>query len=191
MIGLLPGSRQSEIRSLLALFLDTAEIIRRSLPKASFIVPVAPSLQPSLFASALSGRELPVRLVTGDTYGVVRACDLLLTVSGTATLEAAILGTPMIIVNRVSNLSYHLGRHLIRVSFIGLPNLIANHQIVPEFVQHYARPELIAAEALDLLLHPERLAKQRQDLGRIRSKLGESGVADRVAKLVLEMCRDR
>jgi lipid-A-disaccharide synthase len=185
LIGLLPGSRRSEIKSLLGLFLDAAEITKRDLPNASFIIPVAPSLHPSIFQAALAGRELPVRLVTGDTYGVVRASDLLLTVSGTATLEAAILGTPMIIVNRVSDLSYYLGRHLIRVNFIGLPNLIADHRIVPELVQHDAQPQLIAARALELLEHPERLEKQRQDLGRIRNMLGETGVADRVAKLVL------
>jgi lipid-A-disaccharide synthase len=185
LIGLLPGSRQSEIRSLLVLFLDAAEIIKKALPNASFIVPVAPSLHPSVFQAALSDRDFPVRLVTGDTYGVVRACDLLLTVSGTATLEAAVLGTPMIIVNRVSNVSYHLGRHLIRVSFIGLPNLIAGHQIVPEFVQQSAQPELIAPAALQLLEHPVGLEKQRQDLGLIKHKLGKAGVAERVAKLVL------
>jgi lipid-A-disaccharide synthase len=185
LIGLLPGSRQSEIRSLLPLFLDTAEVLREHLPKISFIIPVASSLHPSSFEVAFQDRNLPVRLVTGDTYGVVRACDLLLTVSGTATLEAAILGTPMIIVNRVSNLSYYLGRHLIRVSHIGLPNLVAGRQIVPEFVQHDARLELIAAEALNLLEHPERLEQQRQDLARIRNKLGEPGVADRVAQLVM------
>jgi lipid-A-disaccharide synthase len=185
LIGLLPGSRQSEIQSLFGLFLDAADIIRRSLPDATFVIPVAPSLHPGLFEAALSNRELPARLVSGDTYGVVRACDLLVTVSGTATLEAAILGAPMVIVNRVSDLSYYLGRHLIRVSFIGLPNLIAGHQIVPELVQHDARPDRIAAAALNLLEHPERLEQQRQDLGQIRNRLGKVGVADRVARLVL------
>ncbi len=161
LIGLLPGSRQSEIRSLLPLFLDAAEVLREHLPNVSFIIPVAPSLHAPSFETALRDRNLPVRLVTGDTYGVVRACDLLLTVSGTATLEAAILGAPMIIVNRVSDLSYYLARHLIRVSYIGLPNLVAGRQIVPELVQNDAQPELIAAEALDLLEHPERLERQR------------------------------
>ena len=154
LIGLLPGSRQSEIRSLLPILLDSVELLSRQLPNISFIIPVAPSLHPSFFEAALSDRNLPVRLVTGDTHGVVRASDLILTVSGTATLEAAILGTPMIIINRVSSLSYYLGRHLIRVSYIGLPNLIAGRRIVSEFVQNNAQPELIASEALKLLGHP-------------------------------------
>jgi lipid-A-disaccharide synthase len=185
LIGLLPGSRQSEIRSLLPIFLDTAERLHRQLPNISFIIPVAPSLHTSSFKAALSNRDLPVRLVTSDTHGVVRACDLILTVSGTATLEAAILETPMIIINRVSDLSYRLGRRLIRVSYIGLPNLIAGRPIVSEFVQNNARPELIAGEALNLLEHPELLEQQRQELRRIRSRLGGPGVADRVAQLVL------
>ena len=156
------------------------------MPDVSFIIPVAPSLDSAFFDTALAHRGLPVRLVKGDTYGVIRACDLLLTVSGTATLEAAILGTPMIIVNRVSDLSYHLGRHLIRVKYIGLPNLIAGHQIVPELVQNDAQPQLLAAQAVALITDPDRLERQRQDLGRIKSKLGETGVAERVAQLVLK-----
>jgi lipid-A-disaccharide synthase len=186
LIGVLPGSRQSEIRSLLHVLLETAEILRKRLPDVSFIIPVAPSLDEAVFEAALAGRDLPVRLVKGDTYGAIRACDLLLTVSGTATLEAAVLGTPMIITNRVSDLSYHLGRRLIKVNYIGLPNLIAGRRIVPEFVQRNARPELIAAEALNLLEHPERLHEQRRELGLIRTSLGEPGVASRVARLVLE-----
>jgi lipid-A-disaccharide synthase len=187
LIGLLPGSRQSEIRSLLPIFLDTAQLLYTQLPDTSFIIPVAPSLHPSAFENALLNRDLPVQMVTGDTHGVVRACDLILTVSGTATLEAAILETPMIIINRVSSLSYYLGRRLIRVSYIGLPNLIAGRRIVSEFVQNNAQPELIASEALNLLRHLELLEQQRQELGRIRSRLGEPGVADRVAQLVLQL----
>ena len=147
--------------------------------KVSFLIPVAPSLDPSCFEAALRDRNLPVRLVQA-------ADTLLLTVSGTATLEAAILGTPMIIINRVSDLSYYLGRHLIRVNYIGLPNLVAGQRIVSEFVQNDARPEVVAAEALNLLEHPERLEVQRQALGRVRNQLGEPGVAERVARLVLE-----
>jgi lipid-A-disaccharide synthase len=185
LIGLLPGSRQSEIRSLLTIFLDTAELLHRQLPNTSFIIPVAPSLEPASFEAALSERGLPVRLVTGDTHGVVRACDLILTVSGTATLEAAILETPMIIINRVSDLSYRLCRHLIKVDYIGLPNLIAGRSIVPEFTQNNARPGLIVGEALNLLQKPELMEQQRQELRHIKDKLGEPGVADRVARLVL------
>jgi lipid-A-disaccharide synthase len=187
LVGLLPGSRQSEIRALLPILIDSAQIIQKRLPEVSFLIPVAPSLDKAHFEAALAGRGLSVRLVEGDTYGVIRACDLLLTVSGTATLEAAILGTPMIITNRVSDLSYRLGGHLIKVKYIGLPNLIAGRRIVPEYVQQEAQPSLIASEAINLLEHPDRLQAQRCALGLIRSELGEPGVADRVARMVLRI----
>jgi lipid-A-disaccharide synthase len=190
-IGLLPGSRKSEIRTLLPIFLEAAKMMRERLPEACFLLPVAPSLSLSAFEPILREYDFALRLVSGDTYGVVRACDLLLTVSGTATLEAAILGTPMVIANRVSNLSYQLGRRLIQVSYIGLPNLIAERRIVPEFVQNDARPELIAAEALSLIEDREAMEKQQQALGQIRKRLGEPGVANRVAHLVLENLENR
>lgn len=185
LVGLLPGSRQSEVRSLLPILIESAAIIQKKLPNVSFIIPVAPSLDAAYLDEVFADQGLALRLVSGDTYGVMRACDLLMTVSGTATLEAAILGTPMIITNRVSSLSYHLGRRLIRVKYIGLPNLIAGYPLVPEFVQEQAQPELIATEAIALLEHPQRLQDQRRELGLIRSRLGEPGVAERVAELVL------
>jgi lipid-A-disaccharide synthase len=185
LVGLLPGSRQSELRALLPTLLDCADLLQRRLPDVAFIIPVAPSLDIASLEALVTARGLPLRLTSGDTYGVIRACDLLLTVSGTATLEAAILGTPMIITNRVSNLSYHLGHRLIKIPWIGLPNLIAGRRIVPEYVQQDAQPELLAEEATTLLQHPERLQEQRRELGFIRTRLGEPGVADRVARLVL------
>jgi lipid-A-disaccharide synthase len=187
LVGLLPGSRQSEIRALLPTLLDCTALLQRRVPDVAFIIPVAPSLDIGSLEAVIAARGLALRLVSGDTYGVIRACDLLLTVSGTATLEAAILGTPMIITNRVSDLSYQLGHRLIKVAWIGLPNLIAGRRIVPEYVQHAAQPDLIADEATTLLQHPERLQEQRRELGFIRTRLGEPGVADRVAGLVLGM----
>jgi len=186
LVGILPGSRPSEIRSLLPILVKSAIIMHEKLPAVSFIIPVAPSLEAASLNDLLVHRSLPLRLVSGDTYGVIRACDLLLTVSGTATLEAAILGTPMIITNRVSHLSYYLGRRLIRVTHIGLPNLIAGRSIVPEYVQEDARPGLLAAEAISFLEHPRRLQEQRKDLELVRSRLGEPGVAERVAEMVLK-----
>ncbi|MGA7879173.1 MAG: lipid-A-disaccharide synthase [Desulfoferrobacter sp.] len=186
LLGLLPGSRSSEIRSLLPVLLDAAQLIQKDLPDISFLLPLAPTLDRPRIEEQIAGYDLPVRVIQGDTYGVIRACDLILTASGTVTLESAILGTPMIIIYRVSNLTYYAGRHLIRVNFVGLPNLIAGRSIVPELLQKDARPETIAAEALDLLMNPERLGRQRRDLARIRSQLGTPGVADRVADLVLK-----
>ena len=132
-------------------------------------------------------RQLPIKIVSGDTWGVIRACDLILTASGTVTLEAAILGTPMIIFYRVTRLSSFIGRRLIRTPYIGLPNLIAGRAIAPELIQEDAHPAHLAAAALDLLQHPDRLEQQRRDLAAVCAQLGDPGVADRVAQLALEL----
>ena len=200
-LGLLPGSRQSEIRALLPLLLDTAKILLAHYPEMSFLLPVAPTLdahemeakvsrwchEQSIRESVSSPVPFPLRVVSGDTYDVMRSCDLLLTASGTVTLEAAILGTPMVIVYKVSNLSYYMGRHLIAVRHVGLPNLIAGRSIVPEILQNEAQPDRVAAEAMRLLNHPEHLERQQRELSRIHGQLGEPGVSDRVARLVFRL----
>jgi len=170
----------------LPLLLETAHRLHTQRPDLTFLLPVAPSLSATLVEQAVASTPLPIKVVTGDTYGVMRACDVLCTASGTATLEAAILGTPMIIVYKVSNMSAIAGRYLIRVKHAGLPNLIAQRSIVPELLQEEARPERLTAEVLALLEQPDRIARQREDLARIRSELGEPGVAERVAQLVME-----
>lgn len=185
LIGLLPGSRRSELGLLLDIMLDAAAVLHNRVPGVSFLLPVAPSLHPGLIEPALRGRKLPVRLVTGDTHGVIKACDLILTVSGTTTLEAAILNTPMIIVNRLSRISYLLGRPFIRVNCVGLPNLIAGRMVVPELLQDQARPQAIADAAVSFLQRPELLNIQKEELRRVRNSLGSPGVAERVARLAL------
>lgn len=186
LVGILPGSRRSEIRLMFPMLLETASRLCERVPGISFLMPVAPTLDAGPIREAVEARRLPIRVVAGDTYGAIRACDLLVTVSGTVTLEAAILGTPMILVYRVSDLSYYTGRHLIKVKFVGLPNLIAGRGILPELLQHDANPERLTAEALDFLQNPMRLEGQRRDLASIRAQLGTPGVARRTARLVLE-----
>lgn len=187
LVGLLPGSRGSEIRQLLPILAKTTSRIRNEIPGISFILPVAPSVEAAGIEKELAGLTGPVQVVSGDTYNVIRSCDLLLAASGTVTLEAAIIGTPMLIIYRVSDLSYYAGRHLIKVNHVGLPNLIAGRPIIPELLQHDANPERIAAEALAFLKDPSKLDAQRKELAHIRGLLGKPGVADRVAGLAMEM----
>jgi lipid-A-disaccharide synthase len=186
-LGLLPGSRSSEVRAHLPLLLEAAAIVLKQFPTARFLLPVAPSLGVAALEQVVASKNLPIDVVSGDTWGVIRACDLILTASGTVTLEAAILGTPMIIFYRVSRLSSYIGRCLIRAPFAGLPNLIAEREIAPELIQEEAHPTLLADTALALLQHPQRLARQRRDLAAVCTRLGEPGVADRVAHLALEL----
>lgn len=187
LIGLLPGSRQSEVRLVFPVLIEAARRLRERMPGLSFIVPAAPTLAPEPIRSALAEAKLPARVVSGDTYGVIRACDLIVTVSGTVTLEAALLDTPMIIVNRVSRLSYTLGRDLIRVRYVGLPNLIAGRGVVPELLQQEARADIVCERVLDFLRDPALPAAQRRAFAGIRERLGQPGVARRVATMALRM----
>lgn len=188
LLGLLPGSRPGEVRQLLPLLLDAAEMIRRQFASVTFIIPVAVSLDFKLVEIEAAKRDLPLQVVSGDTYAVLRACDLIITASGTVTLEAAILATPMIIIYQVSNFTYYAGRHLIRVKHVGLPNLIAGRCIAPELLQQDANAPAIAAQSVAFLNHPERLRQQRDELAGVRGRLGKPGVAQRVADLVLAQC---
>lgn len=187
LVGLLPGSRRSEVRLLLPVLLEAAGILHNEIPSISFIIPVASNLDPAFIRAETAGCNLPIRLVAGDTYGAIRACDLAIAVSGTVTLEIAMLGIPMIITNRVSNLSYYAGRSLLQVKYVGLPNLLVDRAIVPELLQHDARADLIAGQALAFLREPELRDRQKRELERVRGLLGEPGVSTRVAKLALGM----
>ncbi len=187
-IGLLPGSRDSEIRRLLPPLLGAAARMQRRMA-ARFLLSRAASVDPQLidriFARHGSGLHLEIR--DGDPASIYRSSDLVITASGTATLEAALYATPMIIVYRVSSLSYHLGKALIRVPHIGLVNLIAGRRIVPELVQHAVTPEAIAARAIDLLSQPSACARMRSDLITVRQRLGTAGASERVARIALEL----
>jgi lipid-A-disaccharide synthase len=185
LVGLLPGSRRNEINLLFDILMGAARIISSALPAARFIIPVAPSLDAGEIEGRAARWSLPVRVVRNDTYGAVRACDLILTASGTVTLEAAILQTPMIVVYKVAWLSRLVGELLIRVKLVGLPNVIAGRPIVPEFVEEEPTAPRLAECAIELLTNQDLLNAQRRELGRIHGRLGEPGISGRVARLVL------
>jgi lipid-A-disaccharide synthase len=187
-VGLLPGSRSGEIRALLPTLLRAAEIIQAAVPTVSFILPAASTISEGFLEQQVRAMaSIPVRVIAGDTRSVISACDLILTASGTVTLEAAIIGTPMVIFYRVSKLSEPIGRLLIKARFAGLPNLIAGRAVAPELIQNDFQPQRLADTALDLLRHPQHLDDQRRELAAVRRQLGEPGVADRVARLALEL----
>jgi lipid-A-disaccharide synthase len=129
--------------------------------------------------------ELP--LVCGETYDLVAAADLVLLASGSATLETALLERPMVIMYRLSPVTYALARLLVRVPFIGMPNLILGKAAVPELIQADVTPARVAAEARRILDDPARAAQIRADLARVRDLLGEPGAARRAAAIALRM----
>ena len=188
-VALLPGSRSGEVRSFLPLLLESARKVHSAHPHIQFLVPVAPELDLSFVRSLVPcPTQIPLRWIHGDTYRALRASDLAVTVSGTVTLETALLGTPLIIVYKVPPLEYHAGRFLIRVPFIGLPNLVAGRKVCPELIQQDATPERIAGEIRTLLENPKVRDSRKQALREIAKRVGNPGAARRAARIALNLC---
>lgn len=186
-LGLLPGSREAEIRRHLPLLLGAAARLAGGRPDLRLLLGLAPSLDGRAIEAAVAASGIRPTIVQGRTHEVIRAADLVLAVSGTVTLEAAILGTPMVITYRLGALSWLLARLLVRVQFIGLPNLVADEGIVPELIQLQATPERLAATAAAILESPERQARMRAALAEVRTRLGTPGAAERAAREILAL----
>jgi lipid-A-disaccharide synthase len=186
-VGLLPGSRRNEIKRLLPEMLHAAEIIARTLPEAQFILPQADSISDELLHSHLCTSPLHVRVVKHQPYDVMQCCTALMTASGTATLEVALLAVPMVIAYKLSPLTYVLGRLLVKTPFIGLPNIVAGKSIVKELIQHHASAEKLAEEILKILGDAAYAAKMRANLQTVKNLLGDGGGSKNMAALALEM----
>ncbi|HNQ64685.1 MAG TPA: lipid-A-disaccharide synthase [Smithella sp.] len=186
-IGILPGSRMSEIKKLLPELLQAATIMKDSIPELQFVVPLADTLEEKNLTGIIAGFPIDVNVISGQTYDVVSCADLALVASGTATLETALLKVPMIIVYKISPLSYFIGKLFVRVKNIGLVNIIAEKTIVPELIQNDASGARIAREALSILGDETKKQAMIRELEAIRSRLGEPGAAIKTAKLALDM----
>jgi lipid-A-disaccharide synthase len=194
-VGLLPGSRVSEIRRHLPIMLEAAlELARRPGGETvRFVVSRAPEVDPSFFSILCRRCHPGLRLETEGRGArpLFSRADVLLAASGTVTLEAAMAGVPMVVMYRVSPVSYLLGKLLIRVPSIALVNLIAGRDIVPELIQHQATPGRIAGCLMDLLNNPFRIGAMKESLLTVRRRLGEPGAADRVARIAMDMIHNR
>jgi len=190
-IGLLPGSRKHEIERLLSPLLASAHLLQKEIPDLQFVIPIAPGIPQTIFSSQMKNISIPIKVVEGFTYDVMNLSELLITASGTATLEGAILGKPMIIIYRVSLLSYWIGRALIRVKHIGLVNLVAGRGIVPELIQTDVNPETITEEALHILKNPVLCQRMIESMAEVRQNLGEPGAAQRAARIVCSLMHEQ
>jgi lipid-A-disaccharide synthase len=169
--------------------LGAAELIRQRHPEARFLLPVAPSLAREEISRRLEDCSLPLMLVQENIYDVANACDAVLTVSGTVTLQIALVGTPMAILYRMAPLTYAIGRRLVKVPHIGLANIVAGEGVVREFVQDAATAENLAGEIVRILDEPEYEQRIRQGLSRVRERMGEPGCSARVARMASAMSR--
>lgn len=183
-LGIIPGSRRQEIERILPVMLGAAKRIARE-RDMEIVVAVAPTLDEEYFRTMHQVEG--VRLIKGATYDVMAHAAFALVTSGTATLETACLGTPMVVVYKTSWPTYLIGRLLVRVRNIGLVNIVAGRTIVPEFIQHRATPAALAKAALGILSDAHALKAMRESLRALRERLGSKGASRRAAQHVLDM----
>jgi len=188
-VALLPGSRPKEAAYNLPPLAAAVPLIRAARPDAQFLLALAPSLEPSVVEGPLRGLDVPV--VKDQTAAALSAASLALVASGTATVETALIGTPMVVVYRVSPLTYALGRRLLQVPHFAMVNLIAGRSVVPELEQRDFTPERVAAEALRLLSGDGSAQAMRGELARVRELLGGPGASARAAAAVAEVLGPR
>ncbi len=188
-VGLLPGSREGEVRSLLPVMLETARRLASERPGVEFLLAQASSIRDNLIRELLADAPVIVRVQRDQANEVMAASDLLFVASGSATLQAAVVGAPMILLYRVPWPTYWIARALIRVDCIGLVNLVAGRKIVPELIQQEATPERLHREALRLLTDKTAYDEMKTALRTVRQSLGEPGASRRAAEVVLSECR--
>ncbi len=181
-ISLLPGSRPQEVAHNLPPLVGAVAEINRRRPDLRFLLAVAPALDRAALRAPFG--TLPVTAVQGQTLAALGAAELAVVASGTATVEAALLGTPMVVVYRVSPVTYTLGRPFVHVPHYAMVNLIAGRSVVTELIQADFNPARVASEALGLLDEPGRLSRMRNDLLLVRNRLGEPGASARAAEAV-------
>jgi lipid-A-disaccharide synthase len=184
-IGILPGSRRKEIAALLPHFAQAARIIHRYRPTAQFCLFQADGVSQEELLSFWP-QDIPVRIAAfSSRYPEMKTCSMVLSASGTATLECAILGVPALVAYRLSWLSYIVARQVVNVPFISMPNLIMDQGIFPEFIQNRVRGGIIAAQALHWLENPDQRRDVQHTLGNIRSLLGAHTASTTAARLIL------
>ncbi len=190
-VALLPGSRPNELRRIVPVLAASLPLIRREVPRVQFLIARAPNLGDELFAPLLEGTRIsrPV-IVSERTDDVLAASDVVITASGTATVQAALHERPMVVVYRLSPLTYRLGKPFVRVDTYAMANLVAGTRIVPELIQEGLTPERVAAETVRLLTDSGLHARTRDELRKVREKLGDPGASGRAADAVLAVARE-
>ena len=185
MVALLPGSRPSEIRRSMPIIAEACAQLQKNFP-VQFVLVVAPGLDAHIF-DCFKRMDLHVTSVIDAVYDALPAADCAIVSSGTATVEAALLGTPMVVVYRLSGLTAMIARPLVRTPVFAMVNLISGRQVVPELIQDRFTAEALEREIRRLLDSPEARAQQRQDLAAVRLKLGPGGAIERAAEVIAGM----
>ncbi|MDD5475753.1 MAG: lipid-A-disaccharide synthase [Syntrophales bacterium] len=186
-LALVPGSREREVSCLLPVMLEAARIISSRIQGVQFVLPLAEGISSTIVENALRKTPVDITVVKNSFYEALGVSDGAIVASGTSTLEAALLGVPMVIVYKVSFFSYFLGRIFINVDHIGLVNIISGREVVPEYIQSEADPDKISRGLLDMITDESRRKRVVSDLLELRKKLGDPGAAAKTAAMALEL----
>ena len=190
-IGLMPGSRNSELKYLLDIMINSANEIKKNIKDCQFILPVANTLNTEDIKDRIKSNAVDIKIVEGKSYDVMNCCDFLIIASGSATLEAALLGCPMVIIYKLNWVTYWLARVLVKIKLYGLVNIVAGEEVVPELIQSKATVKNITKEVVTIMYDSERRDNLRSRLLKVRKSLGDPGVLDRVAESMIDFIRER
>ncbi len=183
-IALMPGSRKKEIEKHLPNMLRSCEIIKNKIPNAEFIISRIKELDQSLYNKIIHKSKIKPHSLDNKPYEIMDIADLVIVSSGSATLEVAIMEKPMVIVYKTSFLTWLLARNLIKIPDIGLVNIVARERIVPELVQFEVTPKNIARVSLEILSNHKKIHEIKENLRKVKSKLGETGASSRAAHAI-------
>lgn len=187
-IGLFPGSRKNEIKYLLPIMLQAAVILKKHYPHSQFVLPLAPSLQEHDIAPYLTNLSVNITIIKNQTHNLASICDAIIATSGTVTLEIALLAIPMVIIYKLTYLTYWIIKQIIKIPYIGLCNIVAEKAIVPELIQTAASAENIAAVLIKILEDKEYRNTMIKELQQVRHKLAGEENAESIENVVLAMC---
>ncbi len=190
-VTLLPGSRKNEVEKLLPVMVEASHIIREQISDVQFVLPIATTIPEEEITAILENAVVPILPVREQAYDALSISDFAIVASGTATLEAAILEVPMVVLYRLSALTYSLARRLVRVPHIALINMVAGERIVPELVQDEITPNRIAEEAMRVLEDGEHAANISRELQEAVAKLGTPGASSRAARIALDLIEEK
>ncbi len=188
-IALLPGSRKQEVRLILPIMLKAAQHINAAISETQFIIAKSPNLDAQVYLDECKKWALDLKIVNDQTYDCLNVSFASMVCSGTATLETAILQKPFVIVYKTNLLNYLLYRPQIKIPYIGMVNIVAQKEIVPEFIQFNAKPKMIAKAIIELLSNPISANQMSQNLKIVKDTLGQPGAAARAAKLILDFLK--
>jgi lipid-A-disaccharide synthase len=189
-LGLFPGSRNSEVNALLPIMLEAAERIKQRHPDVIVVLPLAPGLNRDTLVPLLANSSIQVELVEGEFYTLTKACDAIVAASGTVTLEIALLGVPHFLVYRVAPLSYSILKRLVRVPYVGLCNIVTKQNIVKEVLQNDVTAERLDQELSQLLMNDTAKQKASEIQQQVLEALGPAGAAENTANLLIELLND-